>query len=116
MAAPEAAIQPVRVRAPSGFCNGWPGQARPHEKTPSRTRAVSASPAARPLLDRILERLTAIHRFSPCLLQPVVPYRRDVRVLNKHLRRRKFKHLILQFHDSAVLGQQEGREWAKQRC
>src|SRR6266567_6534213 len=86
-----------------------------HMKTPSRARAGSASPAERPLLDGILERLTALHRFGPCLLEPVVPYRRHICVLNQHLRRRKFKPLILQFHDSPILRQKFTREGAEER-
>src|SRR5438874_4957972 len=92
----------------------WP-PGRPPIKTPSRTRAGSASPAERALLDGIFERLAALHRFGPCLLQPVVPYRRHICVLNQHLRRRKFKPLGLQLDDLADLGQKGARKRAKER-
>src|SRR6266446_5850662 len=45
-------------------------------------RAGSTAPAERALLYRIYEGHTRLHRFGPSLLQPVVPYRRHIRVLN----------------------------------
>ena len=45
-------------------------------------RADSTPPAQRALLHGIYERRSALHRVCPCLLEPVVPDRRHIRVLN----------------------------------